>query len=373
MASSLARLIHRTASSLLAPLAIVAAGSIAGCKSCESSAPAAVLPISPNPGGEWLHTEHNRILTADGKPFHGRGANIQDTRSCDACTTEPPNRAEVIRRIDELVDVWHANFLRLTMESYFPPGARVQFKNAADDPAYLADLVAIVKHIETKPGVYVLLSVWHDPTLDANGWPTARTQKLWKTIVPAFATSPRVLFGVATEPERNDDGAMDAAAWDSFNGAVDAIRQAEGNGPHHLAVVQGLGGWARRLDYYVSHPITAGGGIDVAYEVHLYDPKAKVDALIAGPAQNLPVIIGEFAPIDDAKLGAHMSNEDVSYLMTQAEAHEIPYLAWTFHMRCPPSLLVDNSNNSCGAKMALTPTPWGQLFKDRLAKPYGAP
>ena len=346
---------------------------LGGCKSCEASAPAAVLPISPNPGGEWLHTEHNRILTAAGTPFHGRGANLQDTRGCDACTTEPPDRAEVIRRIDELVDVWHANFLRLTLESYFPPGARVQFKNAAEDPAYLADLVAIVKHIETKPGVYVMLSVWHDPSLDSNGWPTLKTRALWKTLVPAFASSPRVLFGVATEPERNDDGALDQAAWDAFNSAVATIREAEGAGPHHLAVVQGLGGWARRLDYFVSHPITAGGGIDVAYEVHLYDPKAKIDALLAGPAQNLPVIIGEFAPIDDAKLGAHMSNDDVGYLMTQAEAHEIPYLAWTFHMRCPPSLLVDSSNKSCGVKMPLTPTPWGQLFKDRLAKPYGSP
>ena len=39
-------------------------------------------------------------------------------------------------------------------------------------------------------------------------------------------------------------------------------------------------------------------------------------------------------------------------------------------MRCPPNLLKDNSGNSCGVGMPLEPTAWGQLLKDRLARPW---
>jgi hypothetical protein len=341
-----------------------------GCKTSAASEGAAVLPVSPNPGGEWLHTEHNKILTADGKAFHGRGANIQDTRSCNACAYETPHPEEVNRRIDELVDHWKANFLRLTLESYDRADGRQSWKGALDDEAYLRDLTAIVHHIEQKPGVYVELSVWHDPSLDNMGWPTDKTRALWQKLVHAFATSPRVIFGVVNEPEQNANGAMDAYAWDALNKAVETIRTAEGAGPHHIVAVQGTGMWSRRLDYYVSHPITAGGGIDIAYESHSYDGRTKIDALLNGPAKTLPVIIGEFGPIDDARL-AHMTLDDCSYLMERAEEHEVPYLAWTFHMRCPPNLLVDKSSNGCGVAMPLEPTPWGKLLEERLAKPYG--
>jgi hypothetical protein len=201
-----------------------------GCQSCKNSAASeqpATLPVSPNPGGEWLHTERNHILTSDGKPFHGRGANIQDTRSCDACSYEAPHVAEVDRRIDELVDHWKANFLRLTLESYAKADRRDTWKGALEDPAYLKDLVDIVHHIEQKPGVYVELSVWHDPSLDSSGWPTDKTRALWEKLAHTFAASPRVLFGVANEPEQNQDGALDAYAWDAMNRTVETIRAAE--------------------------------------------------------------------------------------------------------------------------------------------------
>jgi endoglucanase len=340
-------------------------------KGGEATEPPAVLPASPDQGGEWLRTEKNRILLPGGRPFHGRGVNIQDTRSCDACSYEAPHPEEVIRRIDEAVDRWHASFLRLTLESYAKADRRETWRGALEDEAYLKDLVQIVHHIEQKPGVYVELAVWHDPSLDKMGWPTDRTRTLWEKLTHTFATNPRVLFGVATEPEQNADGAMDAFAWDAMNRTVEAIRAAEGAGPHHIVVVQGTRMWARRLDYYVSHPITAGGGIDVAYETHVYDGREKIDAMLDGPAKTLPVIIGEFGPVDDVHL-AHMTMEDCTYLMARAEEREVPYLAWTFHMRCPPSLLEDKSNGSCGAGMPLVPTPWGKLVQGQLSQPYGA-
>ena len=45
------------------------------------------------------------------------------------------------------------------------------------------------------------------------------------------------------------------------------------------------------------------------------------------------VVIGEFGPLDGV-----MTLEDTANLMTQAEAADVPYLGWTFHGRCVPSL-----------------------------------
>src|SRR5207248_939544 len=88
----------------------------------------------------WLHTSGNHILHSDGRTWHGRGANLHDTRSCDACTSEPPSVAEVERRIDELVDVWKANFIRLDRESYASSSGRMQWQTVLADPGYLATI-----------------------------------------------------------------------------------------------------------------------------------------------------------------------------------------------------------------------------------------
>jgi hypothetical protein len=65
-----------------------------------------------------------------------------------------------------------------------------------------------------------------------------------------------------------------------------------------------------------------------------------------------------------------MSEADASALQQAAEQMEIPHLAWTFHMRCSPNLLVDNSGGGCGRGMPLQPTSWGKLVKDRFAMPW---
>jgi endoglucanase len=314
----------------------------------------------------WLHTSGNHILRSDGRAWHGRGANLHDTRSCDACTHEAPSVAEVERRIDELVDVWKANFIRLDLESYASSSGRLQWQNVLSDPDYLADIGRIVDYVATKPGVYVMLSIWNDPTLSSIGWPQAATNSELATLVATFASAPHVLFGVSNEPQSNFDGALDAQVWTAMNAAVAAIRAVEDEVrvPHHIVAVQGTRDWGRRLDYYVTHPITAGGGSDVAYETHVYDPATDFPALFESAAKTLPVIIGEYGPSQG------MTEADVSALQQAAEQMEIPHLAWTFHMRCSPNLLVDNSGGGCGVGMPLQPTSWGKLVKDRFAMPW---
>src|SRR5687768_11094955 len=53
-----------------------------------------------------LRIQGNKIVTPDGKPFHGRGANLHDTRSCNACAYMAPNVAGLQRWSDELIDNW---------------------------------------------------------------------------------------------------------------------------------------------------------------------------------------------------------------------------------------------------------------------------
>ncbi len=313
--------------------------------------------------GRWLYTSGNRIYLPDGTVWQGCGANVHDTRSCNACTWGAPDANEVKRRVDALVDDWGADFLRLTLESYSSADGRVHWQSFLDDADYLADIVDIVDHVGEKPGAYVLVSLWIDPGHSLEGWPTAATITAWQTLAQTFLNYDYVLFGLVNEPEYNFDGSQDADCWTAMNDTVQAIRDVEdaASAPHHLVAVQGTRAWARNLDYYLTHPITAGGGDNIVYETHVYDPASEFSSLFETPSETLPVIIGEFGPAS-----SYMTEADCTTLMNSADTLQIPYLAWTFHQRCPPNLLVENSWGGCGIDMPLEPTSWGQLLQDRL-------
>jgi hypothetical protein len=324
----------------------------------------AVLLLDSKPSGaaDWLSTQGNRIYR-NGEIWMGRGANLHDTRSCNACTWSPPNVQEVKRRIDELVDVWGANFIRLDLESYSSAGGRNHWQSFLTDTQYLSDIKEIVAYIGTKSDTYVLISLWIDPSFSDQGLPTTSTVTAWKFLAAQFTNVPQVMFGIVNEPQYNFDGSDNQDRWEAFNTAVAAIRDAEKNNgsQSHVITVQGLGGWSRFLTYYLNHPITAGDGKNIAYEVHVYDDQSLFDDRFVTPSQTLPVIIGEFGPAQ-----GYMNMNDCEELMKQADQLNIPYLAWTFHMRCPPNLLVDNSGGKCGVDMELIPTEWGKLLKTHL-------
>jgi endoglucanase len=337
----------------------------------DGSAASADAPANAGPITGWLQVKGNRIRLPDGRPFHGRGANIHDTRSCDACDWEPANVGEVLRRIDALTDDWDANFVRLLLESYPDDGhakigaARTHYKNVLDDDDYFHDVMRMVGHVGSKKGVYVLLALWQDPTFSASGWPTSRTAQIWKKLAYALRDMPFVMFGLVNEPQGNEDGAHDAEVWKAMNDTVAAIRSVEHAGRHHVVTVQGTREWGRLLDYYVDHPITAGGGVNIAYETHVYNRPARFEELVGRPAKKLPVIIGEFGPRQDDHVT--MFPDDCKKLMDMAERLDVPWLAWTFHMNCPPTLLVERKN-TCGAGASLEPSAWGRVVKARLGR-----
>ncbi|HMJ53286.1 MAG TPA: cellulase family glycosylhydrolase [Polyangiaceae bacterium] len=299
----------------------------------------------------WLHTAGNHLYRGTAI-FHGRGANFHDTRSCNACAYSPPNVAEVNRRADELIDNWKANFIRFDLESEATADNRVQWQGILDDPTYQADVKTMVTHVTAK-GAYVLLALWIDPSTTANELPTEATNAIWRKLATMFKDDPRVLYGITNEPHNDTNETV----WAAMNTSVAAIRlvEAQAGTPPHIISVQGTQQWARYLDYYVTHPITAGGGVNIIYETHVYDPATEFNALFEGPGRTIPVVIGEFG------------EQDADALMQRAEAAQIPYLAWTFHGRCHPNLLIDNSGGGCGVGMTLTPSPFGQKLKARLA------
>jgi endoglucanase len=318
----------------------------------------------------WLAVKGRRIVTPDGLAFHGRGANVHDTRSCDSCSWERPHVEEVIRRIDELTGVWHANFVRLLLESYKDRGpgqGRAHYKGVLEDETYLQDVLRIVEHVGQIPGVYVLVSLWHDPTFGPLGWPTPRTRSVWKKLASALRDSPHVLFGLVNEPEKNDSGELDSEVWTAMNETVAAIRTVEDPSKRHIITVQGTREWGRVLDYYMAHPISAGAGLNIAYETHVYNRPSRFDELVTRPSKKLPVIIGEMGVVNDKS--AVMLPDDVSALIDLAERLDVPWLAYTFHTNCPPNLLVEHIG-SCGVGAELSPSAWGRIVKERLAIPW---
>lgn len=123
----------------------------------------------------------NRILHADGTPFHGRGANLHDERSCSACSFAPRQPAGVNRWADELIDGWHANFIRFLLAAKAVPYNQFeqQWMNLVDDAQYLADIKTSVNHMSAKPNVYILVTLFADSTIKGdNGefdseWPSS--------------------------------------------------------------------------------------------------------------------------------------------------------------------------------------------------------
>lgn len=324
--------------------------------------------------GLGLRVVDNRLIAPDGEPFHGRGANLHDTRSCNACTHLPPDVDGLNRWSDELLDGWGANFVRFDLEAYSgDDGYRQQWRTLTQDSDYLADIKTSVTHMTRKSGVYVLVTLFADPTIKEDNsdydseWPTAQTIPVYEALADALADDPKVLFGLTNEPHGPED--RNAELAQRYLMAIDAIRAVEEDRgvPEHVVVVQAPQSWSRYLDWFVENPIDRS---NVAYEVHPYNPEGDFDELLTQPSQTLPVIVGEYGP------SQYSTMDDVRALWDLCQQLEIPHIAWNFHHRCPPNLLQDVTiSDGCGldpdAGYAFPRTSdWGDPFFDYLQTPW---
>ena len=379
-----------------AGLASAAAVTIAACGgSNERPASNATPPTSPkaetdgglvdakaegaasSQSGGWLAIKGNRILLPNGAPFHGRGANLFDTRSCNACTTLDPDPAGVERWSDELIDGWHANFVRFLLESFAASdGYRKQWQSMSIDGTYLAAIKEIVHHIAAKSGFYVMVTLFEDPAIKPESadpeseWPTDASRVVYAKLAEAFFDESHVLFGLTNEPHGPPD--RDDALAARYQNAIDTIRAVEAahGTPKHVIVVQAPENYSRDLSYFVKKPMP---GENIAYEIHPYNPKTDFDRLIVQPSKTLPILIGEYGPAATGGSTA-MTEDDVRALWPIAQANEIPHIAWNFHHRCPPNLLADTAIDHCGLAAstgyAFPRTAWGDMLHDYLAIPW---
>lgn len=353
---------------------------LAACHSSHSASHDAPItgdtPAADSPAGsEWLDIQGGHITYADGTRFHGRGADLHDERSCEACSFMPADPAGVDRWSDELIDNWHATFIRFLLSAKAAPYNQyeVQWKSVVDDPQYLADVVENVTHMTSKPGVYVEVTVFADPTIKPENsdfdseWPSSAgdTHPVYAALAEAFHDNPRVLFGLTNEPHGTAD--HDAALAQIYADAITVIRGVEDShgSPHHIIVAQAPENYARDLTYFMANPLA---GDHIAYEVHPYNTAADLDHLIVQPNAVLPIMIGEYGP------AGVMTDSDIQALWTVAQANEVPYIAWAFHQRCPPNMLQDTASDGCGLDAAtgynFPRTAWGDMLHDHLATPW---
>lgn len=344
---------------------------------------ASFFPSSASAAG-WLYTIGNSIHNVDGSPWLAHGVNLADMRANSQCLSPPSNNPnETIRRL-KIVAGWGANVVRIPMETWHAGTGQSEIVYSS---AYLAAIKSIVDYATVNyPNMYIMLTPWHDPTFDAStSLPTANTDPVYQKLVDTFYSYPNVIFGIDNEPLF---APLDGAVWDAMNHAVQTIRNQEAThaGLPHLISVQARA-YTGNVSYYASHPITAGNGTNVIYEVHVYDTTETAPVFSA--AQNIPVIVGEYGPADTNAL-SHYDWEAPDYngigqgifvleqtagFVSTCRANRIPFLAWAFSECDSPSMVVSSNgiqcNTACNTNVSLTNTSWGNQVQAELGNSYG--
>jgi hypothetical protein len=302
----------------------------------------------PPPADDWdmtLHVADNTIMHGS-DPWYASGANVFDTRGCNACAYTDPNVDEAKRRMTFLA-AQGATFFRLCLESYATSGGRTHY--SFDAPGYLDDVTAMVEHARTL-GCWILVAPWNDDSLAEDGMPTGVTIGRLAQLAERFAGADHVIIGCCNEPRRNWDNADTRRRVDAFVQCVGTIRE---HGFTGLIAVQGLSGWGRDITPYVDMRLN---DTQVVYETHIYGPPSHYERQVGDVYKQLPIIIGEYGP-----MAGLMSIADCAEVAAMAYSDAVPNLAWAGHQRCSheQAMFVDYSEGGCGIGMDLELTPWG--------------
>jgi len=316
----------------------------------------------------WLYTNGPKIYVSDGsgggKPWMGRGVNIDDIFFCGYDNTlwmpTPDKTLETV--VSGLVSAWKPTFVRisLSMDSY--PTVVSWLTNASQ---YATPMTGVIDAIGANPGVYVLVTLRSDASMigqdtvdgdpEATGVPSdstttpdktkfpTGTDAVYQALVDTFGSKNFVLFGLTNEPGGNKQSNATLSA--AMSHAVGVIRAEEDKigVPHHIVSVQG-NGWTSDISFYAQTPLQYP---DVVYEVHGYPP-----ATTSYTYSNIPVIIGEYGSLTDSNA-----------FYADVESKQIPNLAWDFdsYSNCSPDLLQVNQSDT-----NLMPTAWGTTVQTYL-------
>jgi hypothetical protein len=310
-----------------------------------------------SPSG-WLYTSGNHLYLS-GSVWMGRGVNMDDLYLCGANSTLTSTSAEQnLKAVVDALMTWKPNFVRVSlwMDS-FPTTT-----SWTSGSSYATQMTSVIDYIgQTYPGVYVLVTLRTDtsmdcpnlPSNDATCLPTANTDPVFKALVDSFAQSNFVMFALSNEPG-GYDGFTPEQISSAMSHAVSTIRAEEDalNAPHHIISVQGTASTSN-LTYYLTTPIQSD---NIVYELHFYpDSNTDETATNYAYASTLPAIVGEYGGFDP-------TYESQTQFYSDMESMQIPNLAWDYEpfSNCSPDL------TNIGAADA-GPTAWGQTVMAYLA------
>jgi hypothetical protein len=320
----------------------------------------------------WLYTRGNKIYVSDGtpagKPWMGRGVNIDDIFLCGYNNTlwmmSPDKTLETI--VSGLMSAWKPTFVRISL-SMASNSTRTSW--LSNGPQYKTPMTNVINAIGANANVHVLVTLRSDASMilqdtvdgdpeatgipsdvttspNATSFPTG-TDPVYVALVDTFASSSSVMFGLTNEPGGNKRSNATIAA--AMNHAVGVIRAEEDRlrVPHHVISIQG-NSWTSDISFYATTPAVITHD-NVVYEVHGYPPATK-----SYTYSNIPVILGEYGSLTSSTAPAFYAD---------LEAKQIPNLAWDFepYSNCSPDLLTVTQNAS-----TLTATSWGSIVQSYL-------
>jgi hypothetical protein len=339
------------------------AGAGGGSSGAGGGASSARLPLG------WLYTVGNTIHVSDGNGggpvWVGRGVNVDDVFLCGynwgLWMTPAASQAALGGLISTLITDWKSTFFRISLSMNSSPASNPPAVTWTTNLAqYATPMTTVIKGIGASPGVYALVTLRTDGTMNCAGGdtavclPTAATDDVYRALVGSFKNDRHVLFGVANEPAGNDTS-VDVKSLMAH--AVSVIRAEEDRlgVPHHVVAVQGKN-YTSTLGFYNAAPIAAD---NVVYEYHSYPPTS------AGYTwSNLPVIIGEYGPdlLGYQATPATATLPNAAALFADLEAKHISSLAWEVspYSDCVPDMVAVTQSGT------LTPNAWGSQVKAYL-------
>lgn len=308
--------------------------------------------------GDAVNTEplvvrgNNIYQSTSNKIWAGKGANLPDMRACGVGCERSVQ--EVTRRIDYLLDDMELDWVRFLLEAY-DEGSTV-----TANETYWQYVKSVVNHIGSKPGKYVEVTLFSDPSVGADpkvpGGPSTYTKDRWVFMAEYFKDLTHVIIGVVNEPQGfQSTPGYDVSLRDSMNYVANKIR---GTGATNLILVQCLA-YSADCTLYAKNRIDAE---NVAYELHLY---CTIDQANTKLSLELPFVASEMGIVNNIQKNIVEDYASFRYIVELCKIKGIPYAGWSFDENCAPVMLEGQTSNSngCGEGNDLSMhSAWGKLF-----------
>jgi hypothetical protein len=286
-----------------------------------------------------LKTSGNKIVVkATGVPVRLTGVNIP--------SLEWGQGEYIMTSLEVAVRSWKANVIRLPVSnvSWFGSNAL----------AYRATVDAFIARASDLDA-YVILDL-HDYVKT-----TAAHATFWDDAADRYKNNPAVLFGLLNEPHtvseqvwRNGD-----SEGPGMQGLLERVRA---TGANNIVLAGGLDWGYKLLNLLPAYALVdTASGNGVVYDSHVYPWKTYIHKDVGNPAQQYPVLLGEFGhPGGTTFNDLTFEPEDiwVPRLLDWADTQNLHWTGWCFYPGADPRMLADWNH---------TPSAhWGAPAKARL-------